>query len=85
MLALPRMYEGSDDQRPVLALVTAGSALPHLDLFDIGASEPTDLVQPLEDALASGAGLLGEWPALVAIRWMRMKTSHPSRRSTAGC
>ena len=25
VLALPRLYEGSDDQRPVLALVTAGS------------------------------------------------------------
>ena len=68
MLALPRLYEGRDNQRPVLALVTAGSAILHLDLWDIGASEPSDLVQPLEDALASGAGLLGEWPAMVAIR-----------------
>ena len=68
MLALPRLYEGSDDQRPLLALVTAGSAILHLEVRDIGASEPSDLVQPLEDALASGAGLLGEWPALVAIR-----------------
>ena len=68
VLALPRLYEGSDDQRPVLALVTAASIILHLDVWDIGASEPSDLVQPLEDALASGAELLGEWPAMVAIR-----------------
>lgn len=68
VLALPRLYEGSDDQRPVLTLVTAGSALLRLDLSDIGATEPSDVVQLLEDALASAAELLGEWPALVAIR-----------------
>ena len=68
VLALPRLYEGSDDKRPVLALVTAGGVILHLELGDIGASEPSDLVQRLEDALASGAGLLGEWPATVAIR-----------------
>ena len=68
VLALPQLYEGSDDQRPVMALVTAGSAILHLDLWDIRASEPSDLVQALEDALASGAALLGEWPAMVAIR-----------------
>lgn len=39
VLALPRMYKGSGDQRPVLAMVTAGGALLHLDLLEIAASE----------------------------------------------
>ena len=68
VLALPRLYPGDDDMRPVLALVTAGSVILHLDIWEIGASEPSDLAHRLDDAVASRAGLLGEWPAIVAVR-----------------
>ena len=85
VLALPRLYEGSDDQRPVLALVTAASIILHLHVWDIGASEPSDLVQPLEDALASGAGLLGEWPSMVAIRSAEVADLLRPRLKDRGC